>query len=130
MIDAKLSHDNATGIAHWHIAGVGCFPANDRAKCEAHGLQFVAADADRALALLDSWMVDGLRYDMAAEYGADVANEPAYFLAALEKLATPENKLSLVIEAAKDEIEARHLEATADYGYMDARAEGYRTIQG
>lgn len=130
MATQKLTHDASTGLSHWHIAGAGCFPANDRAKCAAYGVPVIGTDADTAASLLASWADMGAPADMVADYARDLANEPEGVLKAMEALATPENRARLIIEEAKDEINRRFLEATEDYGYMDAKAEGYAARRG
>ena len=126
----RLIADQASGRSFWHIDGLAPFPASDRKLCAKHGVPCLPTVGDLAITYASSWIEVGMADDMVECYANDLANESNAVIERLAALATPENRLALLVEAAKDLIEIRHREATADYACMDARAEGYAAIRG
>jgi hypothetical protein len=117
------------GKSYWAI-GHETFRANDREACAAHNVPAILDDADQAVRILASWIDIGMTDDMIPDYAADIASEAPGVLEALVVLAHPANRLEALIEAAKDLINARHIEATEDYGYMDAKNEAWLARRG
>ena len=80
--------------------------------------------------LVHSFIDLGCPADMIQDYAYDLSSENDAVIAAVEALATEGNLVGQIVEAAKDMIDQRHREATEDYEYLGAKADGLRSRQG
>lgn len=110
----KLVIEQSIGLA-WAIEGHAPFAANDADACRKHAVPCIPTDADVAIDLVAGWVKFGLDDDMLAHYAGELANESDAVIARVASISPEGSYLWRVVEAAKDEIEERHLQATANY---------------